>query len=45
MNSSFSKGGGGSGEEPSYPQLDLSGKLIIKVYEVINCCKEQPNNT
>jgi len=27
MNSTFSKGGG---EEQSYPQLDLSGKLIIK---------------
>jgi hypothetical protein len=28
MNSTFQKGGV---EEPSYPQLDLSGKLIIKV--------------
>jgi hypothetical protein len=29
MNSTFAKGGG---EEQSYPQLDLSGKLIIKVW-------------
>lgn len=32
MNATFSKG---SGEEQSYPQLDLSGKLIIKVRYVL----------